>query len=164
MRFPQILIALCINVAFFVASAFSSPLPTGVFPEGYEHWELRVLACQIKTGVSSKLRTYTLRGMEGIIGSVSILTINGDPFEAKYFEPIADSASLSGFRVMGFTLVVNNENRWVKFGGGDRLMTNNELIYLRMLRFDYLKRYNVTEREDAAARAACNRDHPGQLR
>lgn len=163
MRRLRNLVALCF-VVLFASSAFAATLPRGDLPAGYEDWEKRVHACIVKKGVQVELETYTLRSIEAIISAVSIWSMNGEPFEVKYFEPMLDPNSLSGYRASGFTMVLDRKGQWVTLGARGRTMTNNELLLLRLSRFTYLERHGVSEKEFTSALAACNRDRPGALR
>ncbi|MDO8521287.1 MAG: hypothetical protein Q7S52_04180 [bacterium] len=164
MRAPQVFLALCFCAILSVPAVAAPTLPRGDFPDWYESWEKRVLTCQVKKGVKSELHTYTLRGVEGIISAVSVWYVNGDPFEAKYFEPAVDSTSLSGSRATGFALALDQNDKWQKLGTRGRLMTDVEMLQLRLLRLARLLRHGVTEEQFKKSWATCNRDRPGQLR
>lgn len=163
MRITQILAACCFGIVFHSASVFAA-LPPGALPDGYESWPSQFLPCRINDKAIVELRMYTHRGMETIARAVSVWYVNGTPFEAKYFEPVADNSSLSGYRATGFTMIIDPEGNWINFGKSESMMTNNELIYLRVLRYATFKKYGFTENDFKARWASCNKDRPGQLR
>lgn len=165
MHIAQALSTLCFALTVFASSVFAvAVLPRAQLPAGYEHWEKRVHPCEVKKGVRVELHLYTLRSSEAIVSGVSLWYVNGEPIEAKYMETVQDSTSLSGYRAVGYSLVLDKNGNWVKLGDTTRLMTNNERILLRLSRFAHLERYGVSEKEFAERLAACNRDRSGQPR
>jgi len=163
MRITRVITALVFGLLLHTSFVFSAPLPRGLLPDGYENWESRILPCRINDRVTVELRTYTHRGIERIIRSASVWYVNGNPFEVIYFEPKADSASLSRFRATGFSAVLYHDGNWIKFGG-EHTMTDMERIASRIIRNARLKDYGVTPEKFKKSLAACNKDRPGQLR
>lgn len=155
MRTLQVLGAIFLGVLFDIASA-SMVLPVDAFSGGFESWETSVFRCQITTSAVVELKTHTERGTEAISRAVSVWSINGDPFEIKYFEPTKSRSSLSGYRATGITFILDRDGKWLALGGRDRLMNNHELILLRILRHAHLERHGIAEREFTKGFASCN--------